>query len=157
MPELSKVYTEMRDGFLAVKPEANHMAPTNDLPHVYGAVIDIGFELLFTVTAFADGATSVYNGGGSGAASLGTLPDAAMMSRALLRSIEAELGRFTPVESTPLPAFGRVRFTILTYEGRLGTEVDGSLLLRGQHPLSKPFAAVMTLMELARKLTSERN
>ena len=157
MPELSPVYTELRDGFLAVSPETNHMAPTDDLPHVYGAVIDIGFEALFTVAAFADGTTSVYNSTGGGAAALGTLPEAAMMSRAMLRALEAEVSGFKPVDSTPLPAFGRVRFTVLPYEGRLGIEVDGTPLLEGKHSLSKPFAAVMSIMDLARKLTSARN
>lgn len=157
MPELSPVYTEMRDALLAVSPDVGGMQPSDDLPHVYGAVIDIGFEVLFTVAAFADGTTSVYNGTGGGAAGLGSLPDAAMMGRAMLRAIEAELDRFGPVESTPLPAFGQVRFTILTHEGRLGIEVDGTPLLRGRDPLAKPFAAVMSIMELARKLTFERN
>ena len=156
MPELSPVYTEMRDGFLAVSPETNHMAPTDDLPHVYGAVIDIGFEALFTVAAFADGTTSVYNSTGGGAAALGTLPEAAMMSRAMLRALEAEVSGFKPVDSTPLPAFGRVRFTVLTYDGRLGVNADGAALIKGQHKLSKPFAAAMTIMERARQLTAAK-
>jgi hypothetical protein len=157
MPELSPVYTDMREELLAVSPDTTQMKPTDKLPHVYGALIDIGFEVLFTVATFADGSTSVYNSNGGGNAGLGGLPDVVAMNGALLRTIESQLNEFKPVESTPLPAFGRVRFTILTYDGRLGAEVDGGSLLRGKHSLAKPFAAVMAIMDRARQSTPQSN
>jgi hypothetical protein len=156
MSDISPVYTEMRDTLLAVSPETSSMAPTDDLRRVYGVLIDIGFEVLFTVAAYADGTTSVYNGNGGGSAGLGDVADLAMMSRAMMRSIEANLDEFKPVESTPLPAFGRVRFTVLTYDGRLGINADGAALIKGQHKLSKPFAAAMAIMERARQLTAAK-
>ncbi|MGD0863147.1 MAG: hypothetical protein ABSA21_10365 [Candidatus Limnocylindrales bacterium] len=156
MPELSPAYTEMRDTLLANAPETSKAKAPDELPHVYALVTDVGFELLFTVAAYADGTTSVYDGKGGAAVGLGDAGEIAALNRALLREIEAHLDWFAPVESTPLPAFGLVRFTVLTYEGRLGVEVDGPSLLRGLHPLTKAFAAVMAIMEQARRSTSRK-
>lgn len=132
----------MRNELLAVSPDTAHMQPTDALPHVYGALIDIGFEVLFTVAVYADGSTSVYNNNGGGNAGMGSLPDIAAMSGALLRSIEELLNEFKSVESTPLPGFGKVRFTILTYNGRQGSRSTarpscaGNIRWRGPSPRS---------------------
>jgi hypothetical protein len=156
MPELSPAYTEMRDTLLAVTPETAGMQPTDVLPHVYGTLIDIGFEVLYSVAAFADGTTSAYDSTGGAVGHLGDLGDMAMMNRALLREVEAHLDQFEPVESSPLPAFGRVRITVLTYDGLRGIELDGTPLLKGQHPLSKVFSAAMAIVESARQVAAQK-
>ena len=154
-PELSPAYSELRDTMLAVAPHPGSMDPTEELPHVYGVLIDIGFEVLYTVSAFSDGTTRVYDSKGGAITGLGGMEDMAVVSHALLRAVEASLDAFKPVESTPLPGFQRIRFTVLTHGGRLGVEVDGPPLLKGPHPLSKPFAAAMAIMERARQVSTQ--
>jgi hypothetical protein len=88
---------------------------------------------------------------------LGVLPEIAVLGRGILRAAEANLASFGPVESPPLPAFGRVRFTVLTYEGRLGLDVDGAALLKGQLALSTAFKAVMAIMQRARQVAADRS
>jgi hypothetical protein len=155
MAEPSPAYTEIRETLLAVAPNATSMPPSEGLAHVYGVVMDIGFDPLYTVAAFSDGSTSAYDGNGGGTAGLGDLGEMAVISRGLLRAIEADLGQFAPVDSSPLPAYGRVRFTVLTYEARLGLEVEGTVLVKGEHPLSKPFAAALAIIDRARQVTSQ--
>jgi hypothetical protein len=155
MPELSPVYTEMRDTLLAVLPETSSMRPTDELPHVYGAVVDIGFEPLFTVIAFADGTTSVYDATGGAAVGLGEMVEFRVLSHGLLRAVEANLRAFGPVESTPVPLFGLVRITVLAYDGRLGVEVNGPALLTGKHKLAAIFSTAMAIMSRAQQLTEQ--
>jgi hypothetical protein len=155
-PELSPNYIEMREALLATRPDGGATQPTDELPHVFGVVVDVGFEVLFTTAVFADGTTSVYNGNGGGAVGLGEVGQIGMLSRALLGAIEANLAAFEPIEATPLPPFGRVHFTAITYDGRLGVEVDGGSLVKGQHALTKPFAAVMAIMDAARRVGAQQ-
>jgi hypothetical protein len=155
MSELSPAYTEAREALLASSPETSQTEAAEALPHVYGVVVDIGFNPLFTVAAFADGTTSAYDGNGQSVTGLGETMETLVLSRGILRAVEANIDSLRPVDSTPLPVFGRVRFTVLTYDGRLGTEADGPALLKGQHPLSNAFNAVMGIMERARHQASQ--
>ncbi|MGD0122215.1 MAG: hypothetical protein ABSC46_06615 [Candidatus Limnocylindrales bacterium] len=152
MPELSPAYTEARAALLATSPEPGGMEATEDLPHVYGVIVDIGFSPLYTVAAFADGTTSAYDGNGGSVTGLGEITGTLVLGRGVLRAVEANLAGLRPARSTPLPAPDRVVFTVLTYEGRLGVEADGAALLRGRHPLSTAFNAVMGIMEQARHM-----
>jgi hypothetical protein len=151
MPELSPQYMEMRQSLLDVAPDSEALAPTETLPHVYGVVVDIGFEVLFTVAAYSNGRTGLFMSNGGSATDLGEVPEILVLSRGLLRQAEADLTEFAAVESTPPPSFGRVRFTILTHQGRLGVNVDGPAVLKGQHKLSTLFSTVMAIMQLAQQ------
>ena len=150
MSELSPEYTAARDALLASPPETTEAETAEAFPHVYGVIVDIGFNPLFTVAAFVDGTTSAYDGNGHSVTGLGESMETLVLGRGVLRSVEENMGSFRAVDSTPLPSFGRVRFTALTYDGRLGVETDGAALLKGKHPLSKAFTAVMAIMEQAR-------
>jgi hypothetical protein len=155
MSELSPDYTAARDALLATRPQTTEAEAAEALPHVYGVIVDIGFNPLFTVAAFADGTTSAHDGNGHSVTGLGESMETLVLGRGVLRSVEENIGSFRPVDSTPLPSFGRVRFTVLTYDGLLGAETDGAALLKGQHPLSKAFTAVMAIMEQARHAASQ--
>jgi hypothetical protein len=152
MPELTPIYEQLRETLLETSPETDLMQPTDELPHVYGVVVDVGFELLFTVAAYADNRTIACDSNGGGFNDLAKSPEGLVLGYSILRDAEEHLDLFEPVESTPAPAFGRVRFTVLTYAGRLGLELDGPPLLKGQGPLSHAFAAVMGILERARRM-----
>lgn len=154
MPELSPAYTEAREALLATQPETIEVEASEAPPLVYGVVVDIGFNPLYTVAVFADGTTSAYDGNGIGVTGLGETMETVVLGSGLLRAVEASMASFLPVHATPLPAFGRVRFTVLTHDGRLGVDADGAALLKGEHPLSKAFIAVMGIMEQARHMPS---
>jgi hypothetical protein len=145
MPEIAPIYTEMRARLLGVKPADGDLAPSAQLPHVYGAVIDLGFEIYMSVVAFADGTTSMYNAIGGAAVGLGDVEIARAAASRLLESVEA---------APELPEPARVRVTALTYEGRRTTEVEGPGLLRGGQPLSIVFANALRLLAIAQQLTA---
>ena len=157
MPELSPAYTEAREALLATQPVTSDAEASEAPPPVYGVVVDIGFNPLFTVAVFTDGTTSAYDGNGGSITGLGNVPGMLVLGRGILNGVEASMSSFRPVDATPLPAFGRVRFTVLTHDGRLGVDADGAALLKGQHPLSKAFTAVMGIMEQARHVASAPN
>jgi hypothetical protein len=155
MPELSTIYEQLREVLIETAPEAP-IEPTADLPHVYGVVVDVGFELLFTVAAFADRRTLACDSNGGGFNDLAESPEGLVLGHSILRGAEEHLDMFAPVESKPpLPAFGRVRFTVLTYDGKLGVELDGPPLLKGQSPLSHVFTAVMGILDRARRMVPQ--
>jgi hypothetical protein len=152
MPEISPIYTQLRDVLVATTADTGSMEPADDLPHVYGVVVDIGFEMLFTVAVYTDGRVIACDANGGGFNNLGEIPETMIFSRAILRAVENNLDLFAPVENTPLPAFGRVRFSVLTYGGLRSANLEGPPLLKGQSPLSHAFAAVMGIMDLARHM-----
>jgi hypothetical protein len=154
MPGLSPQYIEMRQNLLDVAPDSETLVPTETLPHVYGVVVDIGFDVLFTMATFSSGRTGLFMSNGGSVADLGEVAEISVLSRGLLRQAEADLAEFTAVESTPPPSFGRVRFTVLTHQGRLGVNVDGPAVLKGQHKLSTMFTTVMAIMQLTQQRTA---
>jgi hypothetical protein len=155
MPEISPIYTELRDVLVATTADSEAMEPTDELPHVYGVVVDIGFQLALTVAVFSDGRVIACDGNGGGFNDLGQAAEAMVFGQLILRTAETNLELFSPVHETPLPAFGRVRFTVLTHEGIRGAELDGPPLLKGQSPLSHAFTAVMGIMERARQMVPQ--
>ena len=155
MPELSPIYKELREVLLATTAESGAMEPTDDFPHVYGVVVDIGFELLFTVAIYQDGRVIACDANGGGFNALGQIPESTIFGQAVLRDAEKNLDLFAPVDQAPMPAFGRVRFSVLTYEGLRSANLEGAPLVKGQGPLSHAFAAVMGIMDLARHMVRQ--
>ena len=155
MPELSPAYTEAREALLATPPATSGSENGEALPRVYGVIVDIGFDPLFTVAIFADGTASAIDGNGQSVTGLGEMMEVLVLGRGVLRAAEENMATFAPVDATPLPAFRRVRFTILTKDGRLGVEADGATLLKGQHPLARAFTAVMGIIERARHAAAQ--
>jgi hypothetical protein len=62
------------------------------------------------------------------------------MAEEFLDVIEAHLAELNPVDETPTPRIGRVRFYARTCEGTLGAEATEDQLGR-DHPLSPVFRA----------------
>ena len=155
MAEISPIYTELRDVLIATTAESGSMEPSDEFPHVYGVVVDIGFALAFTVAVYSDGRVIVCDGNGGGFNDLGLAADAMVFGQLILRAVEQNLELFVPVEETPLPAFGRVRFSVLTYDGKRGADLEGPPLLKGQSPLSHAFTAVIAIMDRARHMVAQ--
>ncbi len=151
MPQLSPIYEQLREVLIDTKPDTP-MEPTAELPHVYGVVVDVGFELLVTIAAYADGRTIACDANGGGFNDLGESAEGRVLGHSMLRDAEEHRDMFKAVESTPPPAFGRVRFTVLTYDGKLGLDLDGPPLLKGQSPLSHAFTAVIGIADRARHM-----
>jgi hypothetical protein len=151
----SPVYLEMRDRMLAIEP-AGLMQPSEELPRVYGAIVDVGFDTLFTAAAFVDGKTAVFDSRGGITAELERLQEVEFIGYHLLVAIEKHLDQLTEVTSTDLPAFGRVRITALTYAGRLTADIEGEPLLGGNEPLSDALLAALSIIDRSQKVPAEQ-
>lgn len=154
--ETSPLYLEMRDRMLAETNDEGRMRPTEQLPHVYGAIVDVGFDVLFSVGVFADGTTSVYNSTGGVISGLGRIQEIEFFNHQVLVSVETNLDRLEAVTSTPLPEFGRVRITALTYDGRLGADLEGEPLLSGNEPLSDALLNSLAIIDRAQKIPADQ-
>ncbi|MFN8622411.1 MAG: hypothetical protein U0869_16885 [Chloroflexota bacterium] len=116
--ELAPIYLQLRDAITKVVPLEHGLAPSEDLPRVWGVLVDVGLPPgPVTLVAIADTTTSFYLGSGGATVGVGGVPDVAAAARELLRRVDAALGAFSPTWETPIPPEGGVGFTALTYQG----------------------------------------
>jgi hypothetical protein len=147
---------DLRRMVLGLDPAEAGLAPSRELPHVWGAVMDIGVEGGWaSVVALADGTTSLYTSGGGGVIGAGAHERVASASARLLRLIEGELGRFEPTEDLDPPGADQTRFLALTYDGPRAAGGRSETLRVGSDPLSAIFLAGHELVGELR-LLSER-
>lgn len=109
---------EMHERFLVRPPSDRGMPPAPVATPVYGVVMEWPSEgETLTLTAFHDGAASVYGSRGDGIVGGGT--DGALRSeaRALVRAAAEHHGEAVPTNRFPDPAADRVRFYLLTHAG----------------------------------------
>ncbi len=130
-------YVQFRSRILALDPAELGLAPSAAAPHVWGVLVEMGYEVgSATLVALADGTTSLhYSTGGGLLGSPGYTP-LAKASRALVNQAEKCLQYASPSHDLPLPQVGQVRFIILTYTGHYAMEADEKSLVTDGHLLS---------------------
>ncbi|HEY7200799.1 MAG TPA: hypothetical protein VIC57_11325 [Candidatus Dormibacteraeota bacterium] len=139
-PEMRR---ELRSMALGLDAAAIRVAPTADLPRLFGLITDMGYpEGSATIVALADTTTSMYTSGGGGIIGGGEHEPVAPANRRLLQVVEARLELFAPSDATDVPGAGRVRMTALTHAGRLVVEAPEDDLGNRRHPAAPVFHAV---------------
>ncbi len=136
------VMRQLREQALRVTASDLELVPTAARPHVWGAIMELGYPTgIATLMSLAEGTTSLYfsNGGGViGAGEHATVREAA---EAFLDVVEDHLAEFPSVDATPTPRIGRVRLYVRTFDGTRGVEAMEDELGRNLHPLSAVFHA----------------
>lgn len=118
------------------------LVPTPSRPHVWGAIMELGYPTgIATLLSFAEGTTSLYFSNGGGVIGAGEHAAVRQAADVLLDVFEAHLDEMSPIEETPTPRIGRVRFYARTFEGTLGAEATEDQLGEKLHPLSPVFFA----------------
>ena len=103
---------------LELQPGAAGLAPTPELPRVWGAVVDWAVGDGFaTFVALADGTASMYLSGGGGVIGGGERPAIAAAAKRLIAAVERELDSLAPVRTMMPPAPGAVTYWALTFDG----------------------------------------
>ncbi len=124
---------------------------------VWGVMIETGYEVgIATLVAFADGTTSLYystGGGMLGSADYSPLADS---SQALVADANHYLSNLDTINKVPLPAAGQVRFTFLTFAGKLSLVVDQRSLAAGNHKLSPLYTQALHTLDELRVLVNNR-
>jgi hypothetical protein len=147
----------LRDMVLTVDPATLNLTPTAGRPHVWGVLMETGYEdATASLVAFADGTTSLYFSNGGGIIGAGEHAAVREASEGLLSAAESHVGRFAPVPDAALPAPGRVRFLVRTFNGTLGAEAAEADLGAGAHPLSAVFFAAHGVITAIRETTPAR-
>jgi hypothetical protein len=144
---------ELRNMVLTLDPAKVGLAPTDALPHVWGALMDIGAGHGWaSIATLADGTTSLYTSGGGGVIGGGAHEPVIEASRRFLELIESNLDHFEPTDDLHTPSADQTRFLVLTYDGTRASGTNTDQLASGQHPLSTIFAAgndLVTQLRLA--------
>lgn len=149
------IFGVLRGQVLDLDPSSVGIAPTAGLPRVFGVVMDIAYEeATATVVALADGTTSLYLSTGGGIIGGGDHEAVASESRRLLRVAEAHVDALVDAGRPGLPRHGRVRLTVLTFDGPRSVEAPEDHLAEGRHPLSGMFHAVHAVISALREVDS---
>jgi hypothetical protein len=139
---LAPIFTKLRGQVLALTPDRLGLKPTEDLPRVWAALMDLpASDSVASLLASAEGTSSLYFGTGGGIIGAGKHPQVRAASRRFLVALDAALDATGPATEAVLPTPGRIRFAIMTYDGMRGADVSEDDLKAGGHPLSKSFMA----------------
>ena len=144
---ISDAYLDLRELILRTEPHRHGWAPSDRLPRVWGALVEVGLpDGPVTLVSLVDGTTSLYLGNGGGTIGAGEAAPIAEASLELLARLDASLVHLGPIWEFPLPETGQVRFVVLTYAGSFGADAAESELVEGTHPLSAAFAAASDVL-----------
>lgn len=143
---------ELREHALNVTASELSVAPTGDLPHVFGVLMETAYaEGVVTLAAFTDGSTSLYFSNGGGVIGAGQHDAVRATLAPLFKTAEDYLASLTAAQATPYPESGRVRFYVRTYNGTLTAEADEEDLGEMRHPLSPVFHAAHDVIAAIRE------
>ena len=147
---------KLREKALSVTAQDLNLAPIEARPHVWGALMELGYpQTIATLAAFADGSVSLYISTGGGFLDGGEHPPVREEADRFLGIVEQHIADFEPADDEmPLPRTGRVRFYVRTFQSTLTAEVDEALLMSRTHKLAPVFQAghaVITQMRLLSK------
>ena len=146
------VYAGLR--WTALRSGRNGSFPRHDAhPDVYGLVTDF-FENgnWVTVAALGDATTSMYTSTGGGVTGAGGPAAVAAVSKRLLTAVQAHLAAFGTADDGGYPAYGMVRFHLLTgAAGRYADVPDGAFWGRDADPLKPVIAALQDVLASMRQ------
>ena len=149
----SNPMTELRLQALHTDPTEFGMESTEELPNVFGVIMDMAFPNGFaSLVAFAEGTVSLYTSTGSGIIGGGAHPQVAVAGRQLLRTAEDLRSGFHPDPSDEPPPIGSVTIRLLTYQGRLATTEQEEVLGEGRSPLSPVFHSAHAVISELRQI-----
>ena len=155
--EPAQDYLLLRGRILRLSPDEMGLAPTNETPHVWGIVMETGYDVgSATLISLADGTTSLYFSTGGGMLGSSEYKPLAEAAKALVAQAEILFEHMTSTIELPLPEVGMVRITILTYTGNYSSEAPLKILSAGQHPMSSLFALAQATLEQLRLLAEKK-
>jgi hypothetical protein len=155
-PDPGEAARKLRDQALTLDATELGIAPTTARPHVWAVLMETGYQKgVATLVSFADGTSSLYFSTGGGVLGAGAHATVRAMGDALLTAAETHLADLTPMDVTPLPGVGRVRFYVRTFGGMMGAEADERVLGESRHPLSPLFHSAHAVISAIRESAPE--
>jgi hypothetical protein len=147
----------LRQKLLSASPSDFGLAPTADLPHVWGAMMEMRVgKAVVSLVAVAEGSTSLYFSTGGGVIGGGEHESVRAASRKLLAFVETGLDLFVPIER-PLEVMEKtVTFAVLTYDGLRGARDHEQKVQDRKSPLWPAFYLGQDVIT-ALRLTTEKS
>ena len=156
-PEPAPAYLQLRQRIIHLKPAELGIMPSSDLLHVWGVLMETGYEVgTATLVCLADGTTSLYYSTGGGMIGSGQYRPMAQASKALVAEAERRIERMNPTEDYPLPGIGEVRIYFLTYTGMLFAQATESDLISNANPLRPLYQRAQDTLRQLRALSEEK-
>jgi hypothetical protein len=138
----AEVFTGLRGRLLSADPQEVGLAPTDRLPNVWVALMELAMAGgIASIVCVADGTTSMYTSTGGGLIGAGAHPNVAEANARFLEEVERSLALLQPVEELLLPQADVVRFNVMTYSGPRTAAGIPDELAQGSRPLSPLFLA----------------
>jgi hypothetical protein len=142
---------------LELDPSSVSFEPTDELPRVFGAVMDTGYPAAtVTLVGLVDGTTSLYTTSTFGIIGGGGHESVARETRVFLETLEGQLDEFGPDLGSKPPAEGAVIIHALTYDGRRSVTASENDLGGEKHTLSPVFHAAHRVISALRMIQQER-
>jgi hypothetical protein len=158
MPSGESVFLGLRSQALTIGAAALNLAPSAELPHVFGVLMDTSMQSgTATLLVLADNTVSLYLSSGGAMLGCGGHEHAARAGRRLLLTAESHLEVFEAGQPDAIPAPGQILITVRTHTGPLrarGAEQD---LGQGRHPASPVFHAAHDVITELRLLDEQRS
>jgi len=143
---------DLRAKLLETRPEDVKLQPTEHLPHVWAALLDIGMgNGTATVAVVADGTVSMYTSTGGGMIGAGQHQSVHMPAARFLRTVEAIHDSLQPATEAPLPRANEAAVVALTYEGMRRALVE-LRLLSPKDPFARAWVAGQDVITALREL-----
>ena len=156
-PEPAESYLLLRSRILRLNPGEMGLSPTNEAPHVWGVVMETGYEVgSATLVTLADGTTSLYISTGGGMLGSGEYLPVAKAAKTMVSQAENYLQQMSSTTELPLPEVGQVRLTVLTYTGTFAAEAPEKKLSTGKHPLSPLYVCAQEILSQLRTLSEKK-
>ena len=157
-PDAEENVRELRRLALTMTAADAGMAQSAVHEEVWGMLMETAYpEAVATLVAMGDGSTSLYLSNGGGMIGAGAHASVRIATETFLLVAERHIGAFVPTTEAPLPAIGRVRFYVRTFDGgTLTAEGDPNVLAGGAHPLAPVYEAGQAVLAAMREIATHR-
>ncbi|HVT77462.1 MAG TPA: hypothetical protein VHD87_10560 [Acidimicrobiales bacterium] len=151
------LYDGLRNQILDLDPSSAELRPTTELPRVWGALLETGYEReVATLVSLSDGTTSLYTTSGFAIIGGGAHPQVVQATQRFLAAVESSLDDFDAEAEASLPADAETIIRALTFEGRRSVRAPEEDFGYGRHPLSAVFHAGEAVIAELRRLHDAR-
>src|SRR5690349_20911345 len=119
-PPISDKYRNFRKIIIELNPDAEGLKRTNELPNVWGALIEESSRfpnLAIALMILADEHTSIYASEGAAYLHINAFPEIVEVSKYILAAAEKLLPLTKPTTEFPIAKFGMANFFFFTYTG----------------------------------------
>jgi hypothetical protein len=143
-PPITDQYQDFRKIIIELTPEAQGIKPSNELPNVWGVLIESSLRfpsLSIAVMVLADEHTSIYASEGGAYLGINAVPQIAEVSKDILTLAEKVLPNTNPTTEFPIANFETVNFYLFTYTGAVMARIEEKELSNPEQPFASLYYA----------------